>query len=179
MKKVIHLSNVDFLLNNNGDIVFESNKANDSERLEFNFHYATSKSLLFNFEFITFQNYIERQPEWLQFNFNTYDILYDKTNKLATGDEFIKQSIKMALETELGTIRENGSIGSDIYKYRHTFMDEEKTIDYIQQCATEAIKGIVPNYEVKVYFMKTAYYDFYNAVKISVILPDKTMWFTL
>ena len=52
-------------------------------------------------------------------------------------------------------------------------------ITEIEKVAGEAIKKIVPNSEIKVYLMKTEYYDFYNAIKISVTFLDKIMWFTL
>lgn len=168
----------DFLLDSRGDISFESSQKEEDERFTFNFHYATSDSLLFNF-FTEINGTKKREPEMLQFNFNTYTILYDKKNKLISGNDFIKQSIKIALETELGTIRENAEIGSNMYKYRHMFMEEDKVIDYIKACAEEAIKDIVPDAEVNVYLRETAYYDFYNAVKISVVFADKIMWFTL
>ena len=168
----------DFLLNSKGDISFETMEMDESEHLTFNFHYATSDSLLFNF-FPEIHGTKEREPGMLQFNFNTYTVLYDKKNKLISGDDFIKQSIKIALETELGTLRENSDVGSDIYKYRHMFMDEQTVITEIEKVAGEAIKKIVPNSEIKVYLMKTEYYDFYNAIKISVTFLDKIMWFTL
>lgn len=168
----------DFLLNSKGDISFEVSDVQDSESLTFNFHYATSDSLLFNF-FPEINGTKEREPEMLQFNFNTYTVLYDKKNKLISGDDFIKQSIKIALETELGTVKENDEVGSEIYKYRHMFMEEKSVISTIEKCATEAVHKIVPNSEVKVYLMKTEYYDFYNAIKISVTFLDKIMWFTL
>ena len=63
--------------------------------------------------------------------------------------------------------------------YRHMFMDEQTVITEIEKVAGEAIKKIVPNSEIKVYLMKTEYYDFYNAIKISVTFLDKIMWFTL
>ncbi len=168
----------DFLLTNKGDISFEVSDIEDSESFTFNFHYATSDSLLFNF-FPEINGTKEREPGMLQFNFNTYTVLYDKKNKLISGDDFIKQSIKIALETELGTVRENDEVGSEIYKYRHMFMEEKSVITTIEKYATEAVHKIIPNSEVKVYLMKTDYYDFYNAIKISVTFLDKIMWFTL
>ena len=39
----------DFLLDSRGDISFESSQKEAEERFTFNFHYATSDSLLFNF----------------------------------------------------------------------------------------------------------------------------------
>ena len=172
------MSNIDFFLDNHGDISFESTPQEELEQFVFNFHYATSDSLLFNF-FTEINGVKERTAEMLQFNFNTYSVLYDKQNKLISGDDFTKQAIKLQLETELGTIRENWDIGSDLYRYKHMFMNEEDVINHITKVATEAVQVIVPNSEVKVYMQKTAYYDFYNAIKIAVIFLDKIMWFTL
>lgn len=172
------MSNYDFLLNSHGDISFEVAPKEEMEQFVFNFHYATSESLLFNF-FADINGTKNREPDMLQFNFNTYTVLYDKKNKLISGDEYIKQAIKIQLETELDTLRENETVGSNIYKYRHMFMNPDEVIAFIEECAYEAIKDIVPNCEVKVYLRETDYYDFYNAIKISVIFTDKTMWFTL
>lgn len=172
------MSNYDFLLSRQGDISFEVAPKEELEQFVFNFHCATSDSLLFNF-FADINGTKEREPEMLQFNFNTYTILNDKKNKLITGDEFIKQAIKLQLETELGTLRENPEVGSDIYKYRHMFMIPNEVVMRIKECAYNAIKDIVPDCEIKVYVQKTDYYDFYNAIKISVIFADKIMWFTL
>lgn len=170
--------NYDFLLNSKGDISFETTSVEESDHFTFNFHFATSDSLLFNF-FPEINGTKEREPGMLQFNFDTYTVLYDKKNRLISGDDYIKQAIKIALETELGTLRENEFVGSEIYKYRHMFMDEKAVITQIEKVAGEAIQQIVPNSEVKVYLMKTEYFDFYNAIKISVTFLDKIMWFTL
>ncbi len=172
------MSNYDFFLSNRGDISFETMAQDEIEQFVFNFHYATSDSLLFNF-FPEINGTKKREPEMFQFNFMTYTTLYDKKNRLISGDDYIKQAIKIALETELGTVRENAEVGSNIYKHRHMFMNEQKVINTIKECAYEAIKDIVPNCEIKVYLQETAYYDFYNAIKISVIFLDKIMWFTL
>ena len=168
----------DFLLNTHGDISFEIASKEELEQFVFNFHYATSDSLLFNF-FTDINGTKNREPDMLQFNFNTYTVLNDKKNKLITGDDFIKQAIKIQLETEINTLRENASVGSNIYKYRHMFMHPDEVIAYIEECTYDAIKDIVPDSQVKVYLQKTDYYDFFNAIKISVIFADKTMWFTL
>lgn len=172
------MSDYDFLLNSKGDISFEAMSQDEIEQFVLEFHCATSDSLLFNF-FTEINGEKKREPEMLQFNFSTYEILYDKKNKLVTGDEYIKQAIKIQLETEIGTLRENSDIGSDLYRYRHMLMDKEVVIARIKECVTAAIKDIVPNCEVKVYLLETAYYDFHNAIKISVIFLDKIMWFTL
>ena len=172
------MSNIDFFLDNHGDISFESTPQEELEQFVFNFHCATSDSLLFNF-FTDINGTKEREPEMLQFNFNTYTVLNDKKNRLITGDEFIKQAIKLQLETELGTLRENPGVGSDIYKYRHMFMLPNDVIKRIEECAYNAIRDIVPDCEIHVYLQRTDYYDFYNAIKISVIFADKIMWFTL
>ncbi len=171
-------SNYDFLLNNRGDITFEAMDQEPEERFEFNFHYATSDSLLFNF-FPEVNGTKEREPEMLQFNFYTYEVLYDKQNRLITGNEYIQQAIKIALETELGSIRENSDVGSNLYRYRHMFINPDTVIETIEKCATEVIHKIIPNSEVRVHMMRTPYYDFYNAIKISVIFLEQIMWFTL
>ena len=62
----------------------------------------------------------------LQLNFNTYEVLYDKKNRIITGDDYIQQAIRLQLETEIGTLRENETMGSDLYKYKHMFMDERE-----------------------------------------------------
>lgn len=168
----------DFMLNNFGDISFEIMDKEELEQFVFNFHYATSDSLLFNF-FTEINGTKNREPDMLQFNFNVYEVLYDKKNRLISGDDFLKQAIKLQLETEIDTLRENRSVGSEIYKYRHMFMNPEEVKMFIEECAYDAIKDIVPDCEVKVYLQRTDYYDFYNAIKISVIFADKIMWFTL
>jgi phage baseplate assembly protein W len=172
------MNNFDLFLNSHGDISFEVAPKEELEQFVFNFHYATSDSLLLNF-FTDINGTKKREPDMLQFNFNTYTVLYDKKNRLISDDDYIKQAIKIQLETELDTLRENEEVGSNIYKYRHMFMNPTEVIMHIEECAYDAIKDIVPDCEVKVYLRETDYYDFYNAIKISVIFKDKTMWFTL
>lgn len=168
----------DFLLNSNGDLEFESESQSDASKFEFNFHIATSDSLLFNF-YAEVSGEKKREPGMFQYNFDTYEILYDKVNKLISGDEYIKQTIRISLETEINTLRENESVGSELYKYRHCLLHDTKIITAIEECVYNAIKHIVPNSEVKVYLKETAYFDFYNAIKISITFLDKIMWFTL
>jgi hypothetical protein len=168
----------DFLLDSNGDLEFESESQSDASKFEFNFHIATSDSLLFNF-YAEVSGEKKREPGMFQYNFDTYEILYDKVNKLISGDEYIKQAIRISLETEKNTLRENASVGSELYKYRHCPLHNTKIITTIEECIYDAIKHIVPNSEVKVYLKETAYFDFYNAIKISITFLDKVMWFTL
>lgn len=168
----------DFLLDSNGDLEFESENQNDASKFEFDFHIATSDSLLFNF-YAEVSGEKKREPGMFQYNFDTYEILYDKVNKLISGDEYIKQAIRISLETEINTLRENESVGSELYKYRHCLLHDTKIITAIEECVYNAIKHIVPNSEVKVYLKETAYFDFYNAIKISITFLDKIMWFTL
>lgn len=177
-KEMIQISNYDFLLNKNGDISFEISPQEEDSKFVFNFHYATSDSLLFNF-FSEIHGTKKREPEMLQFNFYTYEVLYNKKNKIISDEDFIRQAIRIQLETEIGTLRENYDVGSDLYKYKHSFMNENEVIVKVQDCVYNAIKDIVPNAKVNVYFQKTIYYDFFNAIKISVTLADKTIWFTL
>lgn len=172
------MSNYDFLLNNRGDITFETAPKSEMEQFVFNFHYATSDSLLFNF-FTEINGAKEREPEMFQFNFHTYEVLYDKKNRLVSGNDYIRQAIKIALETELGTLRENAEVGSEIYKHRHMFMHPEEVREVIEKTAAEVIHKIVPNSEIKVYLKRTPYFDFYNSIKISVIFLEQIMWFTL
>ena len=160
------MKNYDFLLNERGDISFET------------IIRATSESLLFNF-YAEINDTLERQPEWLQFNFNTYEALYDKNSKIISGDEYIKQAIRIRLETEKGTLRENLDLGSNIHSYRHMFINPENVISKIEACVYEAIKDIVPNSEIKVLLEKTTYYDFFNSIKISITFENKIMYFTL
>lgn len=168
----------DFLLDSNGDLEFESESQSDASKFELNFHIATSDSLLFNF-YAEVSGEKKREPRMFQYNFDTYEILYDKVNKLISGDEYIKQAIRISLETEKNTLRENASVGSELYKYRHCLLHDTKIITTIEECVYDAIKHIVPNSEVKVYLKETAYFDFYNAIKISITFLDKIMWFTL
>ena len=60
---------IDLALNAKGDIVFEDINEDDVIPFIFNFHYATSDSLLFNF-FSDTNDKLTRQPKMLQFNFN-------------------------------------------------------------------------------------------------------------
>lgn len=168
----------DFLLNSRGDLDFETIPPNEAEQLEFNFHVATSDSLLFNF-YTMINGEAERKPGMFQYDFYIYQVCNNKLNKLITGDEYIRQAIRIQLETERNTLRENASVGSDMYKYRHNLLNEEKIISQIENSVYEAIKDIVPNSEVKVYLKNTAYYDFHDAIKISITFLDKIMWFTL
>lgn len=168
----------DFLLDSNGDLEFESESQSDASKFEFNFHIATSDSLLFNF-YAEVSGEKKREPGMFQYNFDTYEILYDKVNKLISGDEYIKQAIRISLETEKNTLRENASVGSELYKYRHCLLHDTKIITTIEESVYDAIKHIIPNSEVKVYLKETAYFDFYNAIKISITFLDKIMWFTL
>ena len=55
------------------------------------------------------------------------------------------------LETERNTLRENAGVGSDMYKYRHEILSEEKIISQIKETVYEAIKDIAPNSEVEIY----------------------------
>lgn len=168
----------DFLLNSSGDLDFETIPLNETSRFEFNFHIATSDSLLFNF-YTMIDGELERKPNMFQFNFDIYEVINNKLNRLITGDEYIKQAIKIQLETEKNTLRENAGVGSDMYKYRHAMLNEENIISQIKEVVYDAIKDIAPNSEIEIYLKDTAYFDFHNAIKISITFLDKIMWFTL
>ena len=169
---------IDLALNAKGDIVFEDINEDDVIPFIFNFHYATSDSLLFNF-FSDTNDKLTRQPKMLQFNFNTYTVLNNKKIKYINDYEYIKQCIRIALNTELGTVKENEDLGSTLYKHHHMAMDFSLVEKRIISCVEEAIKHIITEPEIKVYFQKTNYYDFYNGIKIVISYKNEKLWFVL
>ena len=109
------MDNYDFLLDSRGDISFEAAPNNDSSQLEFSFHYATSDSLLFNF-FTEIYGTKDREPEMLQFNFNTYSILYDKQNKLTILEHDIINIQREIEDLEIQLMNLENAIKNEINK---------------------------------------------------------------
>ena len=164
---------MDFALNDNGDIAFVQS-SRKSEAFQLDFLIANSNSLKLDF-FVTDtkeESYLEGLTPGLIFNFYLDNIEYDKDIFLLESEEdVIFQKIKIRLNTALGTIRNNKTLGSEIDNLKHRILngsDDDKYEDIID-CVRNAIKDILPNAKITVKKLNTIYTDYSNSLIVTIV----------
>lgn len=161
----------DLFLTPRGDLAIDNN-VGSSNKLELNFITSYSNSLRINF-FIedTYQKTSDKNS--LSINFNIDKPIYDKEIKMISGDKYIEQALRIRLETSLGTLRYNESIGSKLELVVHELVDEQKTMAKLKQYVREAIVDIVKDPVIEITKPKTMYLDYSNSLSIKIIDKDK------
>lgn len=169
----------DFLLNTNGDIMFEkSNFIEDS--LEFNFLVSSYKTLSLKFYIENYNDFKYLNDYTPQFilSFNFKKIENDKSIIINENEEqYYQQQIKIRLETPLNTLLENSTIGSSISLYNHKVMTNDNTFNDIKQCVKEALKDILPNAQIQVKKIDTIYLDYSNSLLITINFKNYSYYY--
>lgn len=171
--------NYDLYLTNTGDISFlMMDTKNVDEKLEFVFYVAPSESLLFNFNIIN-KNYEEIIPNSLTFTFNSYENPYRYNTKIVTDYTYMKQAIKLRIETELGTVVQNESLGSDVFNFMHSNMSNNRLETDIKRAIEKAIFDILPNATVEVYFLNTDYLNYHDSIRIVITNNEEIYYYII
>ena len=179
----------DLLLTENGDLSFvPSNTKFKNEMLELNFHIAPTDSLRLNFN-ITGTNedmeFPNGQPENLNhmfsdsliFSFYTYTPSFDKVSRTVKNKDYIQQSIKLRLSTELNTVLYNKDLGSNLHEYIHSNLDKNRLLDYISQHVKNSIIDILPNCEVAAYIINSDYLNYHDSIKIVIVNNEEVYYY--
>lgn len=170
----------DFLLNTNGDIMFEkSNFIEDS--LEFSFLVSSYKTLSLNFyieNYNDFEYSNDLNPQFV-LEFNLKKIENDKNIVINENEEqYYQQQIKIRLETPLNTLLQNSNIGSNINLYNHKIITtKDNTFKDIKQCVKEALKDILPNAQIQVQKIDTIYLDYSNSLLITINFKNYSYYY--
>lgn len=169
----------DLFLTKNGDLSFlTTNSLAKNETFTFNFHIARSDSLLFNFGI---DNNIESRPKpnQLTFNFYLYKPKYDKIARTVTDYNFINQAIKIRLNTELGSITGNETLGSTIFDLMHSSIPADRLRNQIKEIVIKAISDILPNATVDVQLLNTDYLNYHDSIRIVIVNNEELYYYTI
>ncbi|MGL5507548.1 MAG: hypothetical protein ACRDB0_06575 [Paraclostridium sp.] len=160
----------DLMLTPNGDLAFEvSEQLKDS--LQINFVTSKTNALTINFHI---DNLIDNEiGNGLAINFKVHKPLNNKTCREAIGQDYYEQCIRLRLESTIGTIKGNETIGSKLELYKHNYIDNSSLEYNVKTCVKEAIKDILPNATITIDKIKTQYLDYYNSYVITIIDQDK------
>ena len=173
----------DFQLNDHGDILFEQSDRKDSS-LQFDFFVARTNGLVFNFYIDDYDSHEYLNDLDPQFVFD-FCIDNPENNKeivcIDNREEYLYQQVKIRLNSALGTIQGNETLGSTLDNYRHMLLnpDKQKSYEDIITCVKTAIKDILPNARVAVYNKPTIYTDFCNSIIITITQDDFNYYYYL
>lgn len=173
----------DFLLNKKGDILFKQSDR-DNSSLQFDFFVAKSKGMMFNFYVDNFENqkYLDDLDPQFAFKFYIDNPEYDKEIVcIDSEDDLLYQQIKIRLNSALGTIKNNESLGSTLDNYRHILLNPDKNKGYAEliTCVKDAIKDILPDAKVEIYNSSTIYTDFCNSIVVVIVVNDVNYYYYL
>lgn len=169
----------DIYLTDSGDFAIASSDVNiNKNKFEYIFHIAPSDSLLFNFNI---ENNIKptRHMNQLDYNFYVYTPKYDKIAIAITDKEYIQQAIKIRLDTELGTIRGNEDIGTDIYTLIHNDHTNTKLRKQLCEKVKAAISDVLTNCTVSIQLLQLEYLDYHDSVRIVITNNEETYYYYL
>lgn len=112
---------MDFLLTPSGDITFEIYEK-DNDPLEISFITSKTKTLSITFHVDT-DNHFESSSSALNVSFYVENPTYNKTITIANTKEEYEQQINIRLRTTLGDMGSYKTLGSNIEKVKHTYVD--------------------------------------------------------
>ena len=161
-----------------GDLTFMEVSSQNEDIFEFSFFIAPSNIFCFEFN-------IENAEQKLYYD-NSFELEFylhklenNKRNRFNIDDEYIKQGIKLRLETEKGTIRGNESLGCNLYKYFHSNLDNNKIIENIKNEIKNALSDILPDCTVTVHLLNTNYLDYHDSIHVVIKNNEKTYYYYL
>ena len=170
---------LDLYLTNNGDLSFYIKDSKlRSDTLEYNFHVATSASLLLNFYMETFEENSKKTNPFV-YEFYVYTPENNKTSSTIDGNNYIQQAIKIRIQSEIGTIRGNETLGTDIHTLIHSNMSNSRLAVTLGAKVKNAISDILPNATVNIYFLNTDYLNYHESIRIVIINNENTYYYTL
>lgn len=112
---------MDFLLTPSGDITFEIYEK-DNDPLEISFITSKTKTLSIAFHVDT-DNHFGSSSSALNVSFYVENPTYNKTITIANTKEEYEQQINIRLRTTLGDMGSYKTLGSNIEKVKHTYVD--------------------------------------------------------
>lgn len=173
----------DFQLGENGDILFKQS-SREKESLQFDFFTANTNGLVFNFYIDSYNNKEYLADLKPHFELDFY-IDNPEDNKeivcIDNKEDYIYQQIKIRLNSALGTIRNNETLGSKLDNYRHMLLnpDKHKGYEELILCIRDAIKDILPNAGIDIYNTPSIYTDFTNSLVVMITQDDLNYYYYL
>ena len=169
----------DLKLTESGDLSFMStNGIDDKDSFTYNFHIATSDSLLFNFNIENAGKEI-LHDDMLIYNFYIFKPEWNKKFSTVVDHDYIEQGIKLRLNTEQNTIRNNEEIGSNIHTVIHENMANDRLKTKIINIVQNAISDILPNSEIEVFILNTNYLNYHDSIKIVIKNNEEIYYYYL
>lgn len=111
------------------------------------------------------------------YNFYAYELQNDKINRVVTDKSYIQQAIKIRLNSESNSIRENGDIGADLYQYIHSNTTAPKLLTAISERVKIAIADILPNCTVQAYIINSDYLNYHDSIKIVITNNEDVFYY--
>ena len=161
-----------------GDLSFMEVSLQNEEIFEFSFFVAPSNTLSFEFNIENAEKYFYYDNSF-ELEFYLHRVENNKRSRVNIDDEYIKQSIKLRLETEKGTVRGNKSLGCNLYKYFHSNLDNNKIIENIKNEIKNAISDILPDCTVTVSLLNSNYLDYHDSIHVVIKNNEKTYYYYL
>lgn len=169
---------LDLFLTDSGDLSFLTNISSKmSEGFEFNFHIAQSNSLLFNFYIDNTK--VKENNNSFKYNFYTYTPSYNKEIMTVSSKNYIQQCIKIRLNTEINTIRENTDLGTELHTIIHSSIPDNKLKSKVEKMIKNSIQDILPNASVTVSFLNTDYLNYHDSIRVVIINSEDVYYYTV
>ena len=93
----------------------------------------------------------------------------DKINRVVNNNEFIQQAIKLRLNSDIGNIRGNETMGADLFKFMHVNTQKSRLLTQISDQVKTAISDILPNCTVSAYIINSNYLNYHDSIKIVIV----------
>lgn len=169
----------DLKLTETGDFSFKStNGIDDKDSFTYNFHIATSDSLLYSFNIENAGKEILHN-DMLIYNFYIFKPEWNKQFSTVVDHDYIEQAIKLRLNTEQSTIRNNEDIGSSIHTVIHENLTNDRLKTKIVNIVQNAISDILPNCEIEVFVLNTNYLNYHDSIKIVIKNNEEIYYYYL
>ena len=120
-----------------------------------------------------------RASSALEYSFYTYTPEYNKEMMTVSSKNYIQQCIKIRLNTELDTIRENTDMGCNLHTIIHSNIPNNKLKTKIEEMIKESIQDILPNASVSVSFLNTDYLNYHDSIRVVIVNNEDIYYYTV
>lgn len=137
----------DFMLDNNGDILFLQNDA-ENNKFKINFYKTNFKVL--NIKFDIDNCYTEEENHMFLVKFNLENKKNNKKILEVTDRNYVIQKILINLKTSLGQLPKRTEIGSTLELFYHKNIYDETVHKELEKVIAQAIGNLIDNYSIDI-----------------------------
>ena len=168
----------DLFFSNSGDISFVENSKKNNDHFELEFCVAPTHIFHLDFNIENAEQSLTYTDE-LNLVFYVHSLEYNKKNRICVDDDYIRQGIRLRLDTDSNTVRGNESLGTNLRDFMHSNLNNSKLIKELEKEIAKSLKDILPDCTITINIMNTDYFNYHDSIQVVIKNNEKTYYYYL